>query len=261
MTEVHRVVLVDDEEPARRLMRRMIDEHPRFKVVGEASTGTQAVEVLQQAKPDVAFLDVQMPGLDGFDVLRAIPPRRWPLVVFCTGHEEYAVAAFEMNALDYLLKPFDEERARRTLDRAALRLGEPDADQRERMERLLTTTQENTHLERIPIRKQGKVEIVELDEVEWIGAAGNYVELHHDGRRHLYRTPLSHLADRLDPRRFVRIHRSTVVNVERVRELEPTPQGDWKLRLDTGAQLRLSRRFREALERLVPSRSNGSATG
>lgn len=254
MSEIHRVVLVDDEEPARRMMRQYVSDHPRFRIVGEASTGTQAVDVLQQTRPDVTFLDVEMPGLDGFDVLRAIPSRRWPLVVFCTGHEEYAVQAFEMNAVDYLLKPIDEERAQRTLDRVALRLGEPDADQRARMERLLTTRQESQHLERIPIRKQGKVEIVELDEVEWIAAAGNYVELHLEGRRHLYRTPLSHLADRLDPRRFVRIHRSTVVNVERVRELEPTPQGDWKLRLDTGAQLRLSRRFREALDRLVPSR-------
>ena len=222
---------------------------------------SQAVEVIQQTRPDLAFLDVQMPDLDGFDVLRAIPARHWPLVVFCTGHEEYALAAFEMNALDYLLKPVDEERTLRTLERAAVRLGEPLAEQRARVERMLSAVPSTQHVERLPIKRQGKVEIVELDEVEWIAAAGNYVELHQDGRRHLYRSPLSHLAERLDPRRFVRIHRSTVVNVERVRELEPTPQGDWKLRLDTGAQLRLSRRFREALERLVPSRTNGRPRG
>lgn len=261
MSSIHRVVLVDDEEPARRILRRTLDADARFRVIGEAASGPQAVELVQQTRPDLAFLDVQMPGLDGFDVLRAIPPRHWPLVVFCTGHEEYAVAAFELNALDYLLKPIDEERARNTLERAATRLGAPLAEQRARVERMLTATRDVRHIERIPIRRQGKVEIIELDEVEWIAAAGNYVELHRDGRRHLYRSPLSRLAERLDPRRFVRIHRSTVVNVERVRELEPTPQGDWKLRLDTGAQLRLSRRFREALDRLVPSQDGRRAHG
>ena len=255
------VVLADDEEFGRRTLRSILEQRPGFRVVGEAADGPSALELLDKLRPDLAFLDVQMPGMDGFDVLRALPPRQWPLVVFCTGYTEHALRAFEVNALDYLLKPFDDERALRTLDRAAARLGRPDREVRERIEKVLASTESESFLERIPIRRSGKVEIIDLDDVEWIAAAGNYVELHAEGRRHLYRSALSKLVRRLDPDRFVRIHRSAVVNVERVRELEPTPQGDWKLRLDTGARLRLSRRFREALQMLVPGPRSRESSG
>lgn len=251
-----RVVLVDDEESTLRTLRHTIGDHPRFRVVREVTTGAHAVAVLQKLEPELVFLDVEMPDLGGFDVLRAIPSSHWPLVTFCSEREDDAVAAFEFDALDYLLKPLDRERAQRTLDRAVIRLGCPGADQRERMEHILTSTPECAHLERIPIRKSGAVEIVELCDVDWISAAGNYVELHQKARRHLYRCPLSELVARLDPSHFVRIHRSAVVNIERVREIEPTLQGHWKLRLDSGEQLRLSRHFRDALDRLAPLRSH-----
>ena len=245
------VVLADDEELSRRALRRSLDQRDDFQVVGEAHDGPSAVRLLDQLKPDLALLDVEMPGLDGFDVLRAMRPSTWPLVIFVTGHREYAVQAFEVNSLDYLLKPFDDERVQRALDRATLRLGEPDDDTRARLERVLARTEPQSYIERLPIRRQGKVEILDLESVDWIAAAGNYVELHIDGKRHLHRSPLSQFARRLDPQRFVRIHRSTVVNVERVRSMQATPQGDFKLQLDTGDELRLSRRFREALDRIA----------
>lgn len=257
MTGTWTVVLAEEKDECRNALRRAIQERPNFDVVGEAAEGAMAIRLLDQLRPDLVFLDVDMPSLDGFDVLRALPARQWPVVVFCAGYEAPSVSAIESNDLDCLLKPFDDVRALRALDHVAGQLTRPQPENRARIERVLADIQSESYIERLPIRRQGKVEIVDLEDVEWIAAAGNYVELHSDGRRHLYRSPLSHLARRLDPRRFARIHRSVVVNVERVCELEPTPQGDWKLKLDTGARLRLSRRFREALDRIVPERGRG----
>lgn len=252
------VVIADDEELSRRGLRGAIDSHPGFRVIGEAADGATAVGLLDQLRPDLAFLDVEMPGLDGFDVLRALRPRDWPLVVFVTGYDDYAVEAFEVSALDYLLKPWGEDRMLHTLDKAANRLSDPDAADREKVERMLAETHSPNRLQRLPIRRNGKIEVLDLTDVDWISAAGNYVELHTNGRRLLHRMTLKTLAERIDPRRFARIHRSTIVNVERVRELEPTPQGDWKLALDTGDNLRLSRRYREALDLLLPDRHHGT---
>jgi two-component system LytT family response regulator len=258
MSQPWTVVIADDEELSRRGLRSAIDSHPKFRIVGEAADGGAAVALLDQLKPDLAFLDVEMPGLDGFDVLRALRPRDWPLVVFVTGYDDYAIEAFEVSALDYLLKPWGDDRMFHTLDKAVNRLEDPSRTDRERVERMLAATRSPGRLQRLPIRRNGRIEVLDLEDVDWISAAGNYVELHTNGRRLLHRITLKHLAERVDPGRFARIHRSTIVNVERVRELEPTPQGDWKLRLDTGDRLRLSRRYREALDLLLPNRRNGN---
>ncbi|RKZ13485.1 DNA-binding response regulator [bacterium] len=257
MTQPWTVVIADDEELSRRGLRGAIDSHPRFRVIGEAVDGSAALGLLDQLHPDLAFLDVEMPGLDGFDVLRALRPRDWPMVVFVTGYDDYAVEAFEVSALDYLLKPWGEERMLHTLEKAANRLDDPDAADRGKVERMLSATRSPNRLQRLPIRHNGKIEVLDLVDVDWISAAGNYVELHTNGRRLLHRITLKMLADRIDPHRFARIHRSTIVNVERVRELQPTPQGDWKLALDTGDKLRLSRRYRAALDLLLPDRHSG----
>jgi two-component system LytT family response regulator len=254
MTQPYTVVIADDEELSRRGLRLAVDSHPKFRIIGEAPDGSSAVSLLDQLKPDLAFLDVEMPGLDGFDVLRALRPRDWPLVVFVTGYDDYAVQAFEVGALDYLLKPWGEDRMLRTLDRAVNRLEDPHVVDREKVERMLAATRSPNRLERLPIRRNGTIEILDLADVDWISAAGNYVELHTNGRRLLHRITLKTLAERIDPEHFARIHRSTIVNVDRVSELEPTPQGDWHLCLDTGDHLRLSRRFRDALDRLLPKR-------
>ena len=245
------VVLVDDDESFRHSLRQALQGREEFRVVEEAANGPDAVALLDRLRPDLALLDVEMPGFDGLDVLRSLRPGTWPLVIFLTGHRRLVVDAFEPNGIDSLLKPFDPERVGQALDRAVLRLREPDPQMRRRLEKVLAQIRPRETIDRLPIRRGGKVEIVDLDDVDWVGAAGNYVELHAGGRRYLHRSPLSHFSQRLDPQRFVRIHRSTVVNVERVRSMTPTPQGDYRLKLEDGQELRLSRRFREALQRLT----------
>lgn len=252
MTPIWTAVLADGDHSVRRELHEILQRHPGFKLIGDATNGPDAIELIEKHRPDLAVLGLRLPGLGGLDVLRALPPRRWPEVLFCAESADRSQRAIEELGLDCLVGPGQEARALAMLERVAERLEAADPTLRERIGGVLAATDRGRFVERIPVRHGGSVEIVELEEVDWIGAAGNYVELHCDGRRHLYRSALSSLMDRLDPGRFVRIHRSAVVNVGRVRELEPTPQGDYKLRLDTGAQLRLSRRFRQALDRIVP---------
>lgn len=258
MNQPWTVVIADDEELPRRGLRTAIDAHPQFRIIGEAADGSAAVSLLDQLRPDLAFLAVDMPGLDGFDVLRALRPRDWPLVVFVTDRDEEIVEAFESGMLDYLPKPWAGDRMAHTLDRVAHRLAGTAPVERDELGRLLADTRSAGRLQRLPIRRNGRIEVLDLGEVDWISAAGNYVELHTRGRRLLHRITLKNLADRVDPRQFARIHRSTIVNVDRVRDLEPTPQGDWKLSLDTGDRLRLSRRYRDALDLLLPARHDGT---
>jgi two-component system LytT family response regulator len=254
MSQSWTVVIVDDEGQSRRDLCRVIDAHPRFRIIGQAADGSAAVCLLDQLHPDLAVLGVELPGVDALDVLRALRPRDRPRVLFVADGGSLVVDALRGNSLDYLVRPFEERRVRDTLDVTALRLAESARSGRRRMERLLRTTRSPGRLRCLPVRRNGRIEVLELDAVDWISAAGNYVELHTNGRRVLHRIPLKDLAGRLDPSRFARIHRSTVVNLERVRDLEPTPQGDWKLDLDTGDRLRLSRRYRDALEILLPVR-------
>lgn len=255
------VVLAGAEVQGRRAWRGLMTARPEFRVIGEAETGPHALELLDKLRPDLAVLGVHLDGLDGYGVLRGLPPRRWPRVLLY-GHLESSLRAeFDRNRVEFLPIPLDEAQCRAALDRVAATLSRSDPTWRERMETALDAVERTGYVERIPVRHGGNVEIVEMESVDWIAAAGNYVELHSDGRRHLHRSALFKLARRLDPQRFVRIHRSVVVNVERVRTIEPTPQGDFHLRLDDGMQLRLSRRFRDALDRIAPQnrRWNGRA--
>lgn len=251
MTPIWTVVVAEHDDRVRRILLQVLQGHPGFRLIGEAVNGPEALESIDKQRPDLAVLGLELPGLGAFDVLRALPPRRWPLVVFGAPSDPRLRPRIAEHSFECLPQPLDEASVRGVFDRAAVRLGQSDPTLRDRVARLLAASEQGSFVERIPVRHGGGVEIVELEEVDWIGAAGNYVELHCDGRRHLYRSALSSLVGRLDPGRFVRIHRSAVVNLQRVRELEPTPQGDYKLRLDSGAQLRLSRRFREALQQIV----------
>lgn len=258
MSQPWTVVIADDDAPSRRDLSHAIDAHPRFRIIGEAADGSAAVCLLDQLRPDLAVLDVEMPGLDGLDVLRALRPRDRPRVVFVANYGDFAVEALQGSSLDFIVRPFGNGRLQATLDVISDKLAESRNRGRAKMEHLLQTTRSPSRLQRLPIRRNGRIEVLDLEEVDWISAAGNYVELHTDGRRLLHRITLKQLAERLDPTRFARIHRSTVVNLERVRDLEPTPQGDWKLDLDTGDRLRLSRRYREALDVLLPARHHST---
>jgi two-component system LytT family response regulator len=249
------VVIADDDDLFRRGLSHAIDAHPHFRQIGEAADGSTAVCLLDQLRPDLVILDVEMPGLDGLDVLRALRPRDWPRVIFVRKDGQPALDSSGIPVLD---RPCTGAELRSALDDAAEHLRLRGDDPRDDLDRVLRSVNGSGRLELLPIRHNGRIEVLELRKVDWISAAGNYVELHANGRRLLHRITLKNLAGRLDPRRFARIHRSTVVNLERVRDLEPTPQGDWKLDLETGERLRLSRRYREALDVLLPARRNGT---
>ncbi|HWA15467.1 MAG TPA: LytTR family DNA-binding domain-containing protein [Gemmatimonadales bacterium] len=239
------IAIADDEPLVRRGLRSHLENEPDIRVVGEARNGTEALALIRSTTPDLVFLDIQMPGLDGLGVLAALPAERRPAIVFVTAHDAYAVRAFDLHAVDYLLKPFDGERFRTALARARerLRMRQTEATDLE----LLATEMEEGRArpDRIAVREQGKIVLVPLDEIEWIEAADNYVRLHRAGNYHLLRQSLGRLDEMLDPKKFARIHRSAMVNLSRVKALEPTPSGEYEVILHDGRRLTLSRSHRD----------------
>jgi two-component system LytT family response regulator len=245
-----RVLVVDDEAPAR---QRLVDLLRRDSGVGsivEASDGLAAVDAIERDGPDLVFLDVQMPELDGLGVVDAVGAARMPLTVFVTAYDQHAVRAFEANALDYLLKPFSDERHEATMARARVRLGERDL--RGFGQRLIdfaaSTSPPPRYWDRLVVKASGTTRFVRAAEIDWIEGAGVYATLHLGRTSFLYRAALSELAERLDPRRFVRIHRSAIVNLESVVQLEPLSHGEFEVVLRNGARPRISRTFRAQLE-------------
>jgi two-component system LytT family response regulator len=247
-----RALLVDDEPLVRRGIRAFLAEEPDVVVVGECRDGVEALAAIRAERPDLVFLDVQMPELDGLSALAALAPEeRPPAVVFVTAYDAYALRAFDLHAVDYLLKPFDEQRFRTALARARGRLGgggRLDA----RLAALLAELRPQPGPEpadRLVVRTAGRVVLVPAAEIDWIEAADNYVRVHAAGQRHVLRETIKGLEAQLDPRRFVRIHRSAIVNLDRVRELRALPSGDFAVLLSTGAKLTLSRTYRDVVER------------
>ncbi|MEZ4416805.1 MAG: LytTR family DNA-binding domain-containing protein [Gemmatimonadota bacterium] len=238
-------VVVDDEPHARSKIRRFLSEDARIRVVAEASDGLEALEVLERERPHLVFLDIQMPGMDGFEVLQQLDPSVQPQVIFVTAHDDHALRAFEVHALDYLLKPVDPDRFTETLQRAV------DAHERGTEAplpaALRATLAERTPIERFLVRSRGRMVLVPVAQVEWIGAAGNYVEVHVGDAVHLVRGTLADVEDRLPAGCFARIHRSTIIRLDRIKELQPWSHGDWMVILDSGVELKLSRRYRERL--------------
>lgn len=231
-------------------MRTLLDREPTVHISGECATGEQALAALKQEMPEVLFVDVQMPGLDGFDVVSAVPEDQLPVTVFVTAYGEYALRAFEVHAFDYLLKPFDEERfksvLRRVLAQVARMRREP-LDQRLSMLMEHVASHSRPEFDRIAVREAGRVLFVKTDKIDWVEAADNYVCLHCAGDVHTLRDTMTSLEARLDPARFVRIHRSSIVNIDRVKELQPWFRGDYRVILQDGQTLILSRNFRERL--------------
>ena len=244
-----RVLIVDDEPLARDSARLVLATDPEVEVVGTC-TGTDAPALVASLRPDLLVLDVQMPKLDGFGVLAAIGPDAVPAIIFVTAFDEYAVRAFEVNALDYVLKPFDDRRLLAALARAKLHL-----DQRDKLANLLDAHERTRpHLQRFIVRGRDRALVINADEVDSIEAADDYVELHVGATTHVLRERLSELETRLDPARFVRIHRSAIVNVARVREVHPLVRGDALVVLVGGASFRCSRSRRaELVSRLSDS--------
>jgi two-component system, LytTR family, response regulator len=244
-----RVVIVDDEPPARDKLRALVAADGRVDLVGEAGNGVSAVTVIERERPDLVLLDIQMPELDGFEVLEALELPRLPRVIFVTAYEAHAVRAFEIRAMDYLLKPVDPDRFRLAMDRALGSMADDDPDAiADRVHDMVRERHAATEpIQRFVVRQRGRMLLVPVEDVGWIGAAGNYVELHAGTESYLVRGSLQDLEARLDPARFVRVHRSTIANAARIREIQPWSHGDLLLVLDDGTRLRMSRRYRAAL--------------
>lgn len=250
-----RVLVVDDEPLARERLRSLLEKEDDVELIGECGDGRSAVETIDAERPDLVFLDVQMPELDGFDVLEALDPESRPHIVFVTAYDEYAVRAFDVHALDYVLKPFDRDRFRSALGRARAELarGKAAAENLEgRLAALLEELEDRRkRLERIVVKSGGRVFFLRTEDVDWIEAAGNYVELHVGSESHLLRETMNKLARRLDPKLFLRIHRRTIVNVERIRQLEGVTHGEYVVVLKDGTRLGSSRGYREGVQRLL----------
>lgn len=255
---VIRTLLVDDEAPARLRLRQMLADEPGFGIAGEAANGRQAVELIRSQRPDLVLLDVQMPRLDGFGVCQEIGAESMPPVVFVTAYDRFALQAFEVHAIDYLLKPVDRERFLRTLRRFRQRLGgRASGPGRSELRSLLAELKsERRGTERLAIKVDGRVIFLRSTEIEWLEAEGNYVKLHVAGVAHLFRDTLSALEADLPPDQFLRISRSVIVNLDSVRELQPLFYGDYAVLLRDGTKLTLSRTYRDRLERLLERRGD-----
>jgi two-component system LytT family response regulator len=244
-----RTLIVDDEPLGRERIRSLLHPDPDIDVIGECGDGRQAIAAIVELRPDLLFLDVQMPEVDGFAVLEAIAPERMPAVIFVTAYDRYAVKAFEVHALDYLLKSFDRDRFQAAVGRAKEDIRRAREGQvTDRLAGLLESLQERQKfLTRILVRSSARIIFLSVDELDWAEAADNYVRLHVGKDTHLLRETLQVFARRLDPATFLRIHRSTLVNLDRIRELRPLFHGDYSVRLKDGTELTLSRRFRATL--------------
>jgi two-component system LytT family response regulator len=247
-----RTLIVDDESLARDRLRQLLGKEPEVELVGECADGREAVAFIQKSPPDLVFLDIQMPELDGFSVLAELSGKPMPVIVFVTAHDKFALRAFEVHAVDYLLKPFDRERFQKALGRALEQVKNREGRALiEKQAALLAELKPTAKSpERLAVKSAGLVLWVTLAEVDWIGSADNYAELHVGTKSHLMRDTLSALETRLDPNVFVRISRSIIVNAKRIKELKRLFYGGCEITLQSGMKLTLSRRYRDKLKQL-----------
>jgi two-component system LytT family response regulator len=268
-----RVLVTDDEPIARRRIRRFLRAESNVEVIGEASNGREAIEAIRQHNPDLVFLDVQMPDVDGFGVVQALGADQMPAVIFVTAYDEYALKAFEVNALDYLLKPFDAERFKSAFQRAREHIDRVTTAQAGRrlktlLEQVLQDDKvdvntaahallgasgthaapKNGYLDRLMVKSDGRVFFVKVADVDWFEASGNYVRVHVSKTSHLIRETMNGIEASLNPQMFARIHRAVIVNLDRIKELQPWFAGDYVVILRDGRQLKLSRTYREQLQ-------------
>lgn len=246
-------IIVDDEPLARQRLRNLIKEDEELRILEECENGYEAVNVLKQSTPDILFLDIQMPEINGFEVLNQIEYLKIPAIIFVTAYNEYAIRAFEVHALDYLLKPFDKHRFVIAVERAKLHVRSLYSGQSER--RLQSLVNEMNMKEKLPISKRimiktsGRVYFIEFDEIDWIEADGNYVKIHTGEKSHMIRETMNHLEQKLDASKFSRIHRSAIVNIDKIKELQPWFHGDYTILLYSGKKLTMSRNYKELLQR------------
>jgi two-component system LytT family response regulator len=248
-----RTVIVDDEPLARRGVRLRLQKFKDVEIVGECGDGASAVGKILELSPDVVFLDVQMPGMDGFEVLRALPRENLPSVIFLTAYEQHALRAFEVHALDYLLKPVDDERFTAAVQRAR-QVGES-GSKIQMAERILRMLERDSvrYPSRFPVRMGSRIQVVLTDDIEWIAAAGDYAELHAGARCHLLRETMNSLEEKLDPAEFLRVHRSRILRVKCIRELRAIDNREYLVKLADGSEHRSSRTYADRLENWLSS--------
>jgi two-component system LytT family response regulator len=241
-----RVAIVDDEPLVRSGLRSLLEAEREVTIVAEARNGTDALVAIRAHRPDVVFLDVQMPGMDGFEVLSAIEAAMRPVIVFVTAHDDYAIRAFDVHAVDYLLKPFDAARFQLALERARTRLASPTDASGSRLEALLSELRGRPrYADRLMLKDDGSVIVLLVADIDWLTAADNYVTVHAGSSRYKVRQTITALERKLDPERFARTHRSAIVSLDRVRSLEPMAAGEYVITLSTGAKVPLSRSYRD----------------
>lgn len=251
-----RVLIVDDEGLARDTLRLLLEASPEIEIVGACENGREAVAAIDTLQPELVFLDIQMPEMNGFEVIEAVGIDKMPLVVFVTAYDQYALQAFDAQALDYLLKPFDDDRFEQALSRAVDRVRQREAgDLSQQLAGLLSSRTDEVRDEpasaRIMIKNRDTLYFVKAEEIDWVEAAGDYVALHVGAKSHLLRETMGRMEKRLGSRHFVRIHRSSIVNIDRIKEITPYFHGDYIVRLHTGKELRLSRRYWDRVEQVL----------
>ncbi|MCI0618475.1 LytTR family DNA-binding domain-containing protein [bacterium] len=255
MTEdkIIRVCIIDDEPIACRRIQRLLKDDDDIEIVGICNDGEEALDAIHQFHPDLIFLDVQMPGMDGFEVLSSLNPESMPHVIFVTAFDRYAIKAFEVHALDYLLKPFDRKRFEQAVERSKAQIHQ--SQQRSSSSELVALLKEmksqSQHLERLVVKSQGRVFFLKTDEIDWIEAQGKHVSIHIGKETHLVREAMNNLETELDPKKFARIHKSTIVNIDRIKQLQPLVHGDFRVILRDSTVLTISRRYRQKIDELL----------
>lgn len=246
-----RLLLVDDEPLIRKGLRHALSSVPDVEVVGECGSGREAIQAISTQHPDMVLLDVQMPECSGLDVVREVGPKDMPPVIFVTAYDDYAVRAFELNAVDYVLKPFEEQRLRESIERARVRIAQDDqAVLTQKLEALLESQRRNWP-ERLVVRNGERYEFVPVDSIDWIESANNYVQLHCGSKQHLLAETMTSLEGKLDPTRFARIHRGRIVNIKRIVALHPLFSGTYALELQGGIRITTGRQYKEIVQNLI----------
>jgi two-component system LytT family response regulator len=261
ISSVVRAVIADDEPLARTKLRLLLDSEAQIRVVAECHNGAQTLAAIRSCRPDLLLLDIQMPDLDGFQVLSEISPKEMPVVIFTSAYDQYAIRAFEAHALDYLLKPFDQSRLHQAIERARVELRK--SRDREITHRILDLlSQVRSEKQAVPefdarlvIKTKGRIVFLNVDEIDWVEAAANYVRLNVGKESYLFRETISGTSERLNPSQFIRIHRSMIVNVRKIKELIPVNSGEYVVVLKSGKELSCSRGYRANVQHLIDKNS------
>ncbi len=253
-----KAIIVDDEPLARDVIKTLLEDHDGIEIVVECSNGKLAVDSIIQHQPDIVFLDVEMPDMNGFEVIQTLNANEMPLIIFTTAYDQYAIPAFEANALDYLLKPFDRERFNDSLDRAKKRLslmgkGEFSATIASLLDDYETLKSKGSarYVDKVTVRQKNKIRLIKTEHIRWIEASGDYVCIHSLNDKYLLNDSMNQMAEKLDPKRFMRIHRSTIVNIDEILEIEPYFNGEYFIHLKDKTKLKSSRSYKEAISGLI----------